>query len=315
MRHVIRPMLEQANNGDNTLMASPQLLQGGLAQSARHTPGVPAITPAMMLHRLQTTLDLEELLEIFSNALAGMVPHDGLTFDHPDMGIHISQGRLSRHVCSYNLMVERTEIGQLRLLRGRKFKEQELIALEEALSMLTYPLRNALLYRQALNSAQTDPLTGLLNRASMARMLDRELAVATRSGRQVCMLVVDVDFFKQVNDTHGHQAGDHVLVAVAERLRALTRRSDMVFRYGGEEFVIVISETDAESAATAAERVQEVIRSAPHTLDAGEQIRITASIGVAMQRPGDSPASLFKRADQAMYRAKNTGRDRIEWED
>ncbi|MGM0677440.1 GGDEF domain-containing protein [Ectothiorhodospira marina] len=315
MRHVIRPMLEQANNGDNTLMAGPQLLQGGLAQSERHAPSVPAITPAMMLHRLQTTLDLEELLEIFANAVAGMVPHDGLTFDQPDMGIHISRGRLSRHVCSYNLMVERTEIGQIRLLRGRKFKESELIALEEALSALTYPLRNALLYHQALTSAQTDPLTGLLNRISMTRMVDRELAMAARSGRQVCMLVVDVDLFKRVNDTHGHQAGDHVLVAVAERLSALTRKSDMVFRYGGEEFVIVLSETDAESAATAAGRVQEVIRSAPLTLDAGEQIWITASIGVALQHPDDSPASLFKRADQAMYRAKHGGRDRIEWAD
>lgn len=315
MRHVIRPTLEQAHSGDNTLMASPRLLQGGLLETARPAPGVPAMTPALMLHRLQTTLDLDELLEIFSQALAGMVPHDGLTFDRPDMGIHISRGRLSRHVCSYNLMVERTEIGQLRLLRGRKFSESELLSLEEALTALTYPLRNTLLYRQALTSAQTDPLTGLLNRASMTRQVERELALAARAGRQVSLLVLDVDLFKQVNDCHGHQAGDHVLVAVADRLKALTRKSDMVFRYGGEEFVILLGESDAESAGKAATRIHEAIRNCPLALGADDEIWITVSLGIALQRPDDTPSSLFRRADRAMYQAKNSGRDRIEWED
>ncbi|MBK1672801.1 GGDEF domain-containing protein [Ectothiorhodospira shaposhnikovii] len=280
----------------------------------RNVPSQLISTP-QLLHRLQTTLDLEELLGIFSSSIAWRIPHDGLNFDRENSGIHLSRGRLSRHSCRYNLMVEQQELGELKLLRGRKFRESELAALEEALTVLVYPLRNALLYHEALQAAQTDPLTGLLNRNAMNRAVERELAVARRTGGSLAMLMLDVDHFKRINDHHGHHYGDQVLAAVAQRLRAVTRKSDMVFRFGGEEFVILMAGTDPQAAVLGANRVLEAIRLCQLPLKCGNQVSVTASIGLSVSREGDSPDSLFQRADQAMYQAKRAGRNRVEWTD
>lgn len=315
MRHIIRSPLQQAHKGDNTLMAGPRLLQGGKQDLPPQGAAAIPPSPAAILQRLQTTLELEPLIQIFSESLHPLVPHDGIAFDCPEQGIHISHGRISRHVCSYNLMVEQTPLGELRILRGRKFRTAELNALEEALTVLVYPLRNALLYHQAVQSAQTDPLTGLLNRAALDRMLERELAVSRRSGGHLCLLVLDVDHFKAVNDRFGHQAGDQVLLAVADRLRALTRRSDMVFRYGGEEFVLLMGDTDPEAADQGARRIHEAIRERPLEITPGQCIDITVSIGIACGGGSEEPGSLFRRADRAMYRAKDSGRNRIVWAD
>ncbi|MFP4080153.1 MAG: GGDEF domain-containing protein [Ectothiorhodospira sp.] len=316
MRNVIRSPLEQAHQGENTLLSGPaRLLQGGKEDLPPRQAGAIPPSPATILQRLQTTLELEPLIRIFSESLNGLVPHDGIALDCPEQGIHISHGRISRHTCSYNLMVEQIPLGELRILRGRRFRPAELRALEEALTVLVYPLRNALLYHQALQSAQTDPLTGLLNRAALDRLLERELAMARRSGGHVCLLVLDVDHFKEVNDRFGHQTGDQVLLAVSDRLQDLTRKSDMVFRYGGEEFVLIMGDTDPRAADQGARRIHEAIRSQPLETAPGESVEITVSIGIACVGRDEAAESLFRRADQAMYRAKHTGRDRIVWSD
>ncbi|WP_412851861.1 GGDEF domain-containing protein [Ectothiorhodospira shaposhnikovii] len=311
IRHIIQAPIESRYQAGNAVVKTPRFLGGPV------TPPGPAelIDTPRLLHRLQTTLDLDELMDIFSNSIAWRIPHDGLTFDREDRGIHLSRGRLSRHSCRYHLMVDQHELGELRLLRGRKFRESELAALEEALTALIYPLRNALLYHEALQAAQTDPLTGLQNRAAMNRAVERELAVCRRTAQPLAMLVLDVDHFKRINDHHGHHSGDQVLMAVARRLQEVTRKSDMVFRFGGEEFVILMAGTDTQAAAQGAARVHEAIRNHPLSLGDGGHVEVTASIGVTAYREEDTPHSLFQRADQAMYRAKQTGRDRIEWAD
>ena len=162
--------------------------------------------------------------------------------------------------------------------------------------------------------ATHDPLTGLWNHEEILRIMDRELVRDTREGRNATgAIMVDLDHFKQVNDTFGHMAGDVVLRTVAQRMLALLRPYDALGRYGGEEFLVVVSGCDAESGAALAERLRAGIAAA--CVDTAEgMIPISASLGVAVN-DGDAPAdanALVQRADHALYRAKAEGRDRVE---
>jgi diguanylate cyclase (GGDEF)-like protein/PAS domain S-box-containing protein len=152
--------------------------------------------------------------------------------------------------------------------------------------------------------ATTDPLTGLANRRTFHERLDAECARADRAGSPLALVMIDLDHFKRVNDTHGHQVGDEVLREVARRLQACRRREDVVARMGGEELAWLLPGADAAQGLAAAERLRRDIRSLPFDT-AGRQ---TASIGVAVHGD-DGPAGLVRRADLALYRAKSGGRD------
>lgn len=292
----------------------PMANQTSLPDDADARAGLlnPPLSAAELSRRLQTTLEVERILDLFSGAIQWACPHDGFTYDHPAQGLHLSRGRLSRHTCSYNLTVEREEIGRLCLLRGRRFREDELQDLEKLLAVLVYPLRNGLLYRQAVTAAQTDPLTGLQNRAALEQLLPRELAALRRGQQKLALLVVDVDHFKQINDTLGHISGDRALQATARCLQRATRASDMLFRYGGEEFVAVLRGAGIEQARQAGERLRNALRHCDEIRAVTPGVSLTASIGVAGALPIDTAASLFERADRAMYAAKEAGRDRVE---
>jgi diguanylate cyclase (GGDEF)-like protein len=122
----------------------------------------------------------------------------------------------------------------------------------------------------------------------------------------LCALCIDADHFKAVNDTHGHDAGDRVLVDIAARLQQAVRRYDMVARVGGEEFTVLLIGIGAEEGACLAERIRGAIADSPCG-----GIPVTASVGVAAWRPGDTPDALLKRADEALYAAKGAGRNRV----
>ncbi len=162
--------------------------------------------------------------------------------------------------------------------------------------------------------ATTDPLTALLNRRALADRLTTEMERALRYDGTVALLLIDLDHFKRVNDTHGHLVGDAVLRDVAALLTEAVRASDLVGRYGGEEFLVVLPEADDDGAAAFAERVRE--RVAAHEFrpwDDGRSLRMTASIGVATFPAAriESVVDLLGRADAALYRAKADGRDRV----
>lgn len=158
-----------------------------------------------------------------------------------------------------------------------------------------------------------DPLTGLYNR----RFLDTRMGVmfneSALRARSLSLLVLDVDHFKSVNDSFGHDVGDEVLREFADRVRACTRGIDLVARFGGEEVVVVLPDTALEAAQAVAERIRERVNAETFSIrDNTQRIQVTVSIGVASRRAGDaSPADMMKRADDALYRAKAAGRNRV----
>lgn len=174
-------------------------------------------------------------------------------------------------------------------------------------------LSNAL--EDGMRLAATDSLTGLYNRRYAMTHAARILAEASAAKRPIAVMIGDLDHFKRVNDTYGHAAGDAVLVDIANRLGANLRGPDVLARIGGEEFLIVISETDADRAARVAERICEMIAERPVVLDGGRKsVAVTMSIGVATTDPTQTAERLedvFDRADRALYAAKSAGRNQI----
>ena len=156
--------------------------------------------------------------------------------------------------------------------------------------------------------ATTDVLTGLANRRRLDEELQRLLAQAVRYDQSLAVVLVDLDHFKDVNDGHGHQAGDQLLIEVAGGLTAAVRNADLVGRWGGEEFLLLAPHTDHEAALALAERCREAVARA--SIEAGE-VAVTASLGVASLEPNDTARSLMRRADLALYIAKSEGRDRV----
>ncbi|MDT8387332.1 MAG: GGDEF domain-containing protein [Thiogranum sp.] len=263
-----------------------------------------------MTQSLQTTLDPSRLIEIFSMEVGSLIIHQGIRYRNSELDLDVKLGSQVRHSCSYELNLGDEPLGRLTFRRQQKFSTSEIEALEHLLCSLLYPLRNALLYQDAVQLARKDPLTGICNRAALDESLRREISHAQRNGGKIALLIMDIDHFKQVNDKYGHIVGDCVIRAIAKMADACKRDSDLLFRYGGEEFVIVMRDTDLEGGLLLSERVREHIETHPCTCS-GARMDITVSIGVSELQEHDSPVSLFARADQALYSAKRNGRNRI----
>jgi diguanylate cyclase (GGDEF)-like protein len=164
--------------------------------------------------------------------------------------------------------------------------------------------------QELIDAALTDPLTGLYNRRGLE---GRAEAIHFRPGGATVTqvwIMVDIDHFKRVNDTYGHEAGDEVLKAVAEALRSTARVADIVARFGGEEFVLVLPDTSAEMAARIAERLRLAIEALSTDVD-GQVIRVTASFGVAQRAAQESQLEVLERADAALFSSKKAGRNRV----
>jgi len=162
--------------------------------------------------------------------------------------------------------------------------------------------------------SMTDPLTGLLNRYGLQRALQRELAEARRYARPLSCLLLDLDHFKAVNDTYGHAAGDAALTQAARVLTESVRGSDVVCRYGGEEFLVLAPETELAGALALAEKIRLAVSARLFGADS-HSFPLTFSVGVARLRAGESGNDMIARADEALYQAKQHGRDRVEAND
>ena len=259
---------------------------------------------------LQVSLDPTRLIEVFSMEVGSLIVHQGVRYRNDDLELDVKLGRQARHSCTYKLNIGDEPLGKLTFRRNQKFTEAEIEALEQLLCSLLYPLRNALLYQDALQLAQKDPLTGICNRAALDEMMSRELSHARRHSSSYALLILDIDHFKRVNDRYGHIIGDCALKAVAGMIGTCKRDGDLLFRYGGEEFVVLMRDTDRDGAHLLAERIRTCIETTPCTCS-GANLDIRVSIGLSVLQDNDSPVSLFARADQALYSAKRNGRNQV----
>lgn len=168
------------------------------------------------------------------------------------------------------------------------------------------------MYSQTRYMSVTDSLTGLYNRRHFEDNLEREFLRATRYKSELSFAIIDVDYFKKVNDTYGHSCGDYVLKEVAYLILQTFRKTDMVFRYGGEEFAVIITETPLEKAVIPLERLRKAISEHQFKYN-GLNISITVSIGVSeVTKNTESVHQLFENADKALYKAKENGRNQIQ---
>jgi diguanylate cyclase (GGDEF)-like protein len=263
------------------------------------------------LQRLNHTLDLETLLEMFYQELTAELPLDGVEYHYEIDDIILKIGRQSQQSCFYNLILEKQEFGKITFRRRKIFTQEEMKTLEDHLFALVYPLRNAILYRRALKLAHRDALTGLPNRTTLTQQLNNEINSSVRYGTTLSLMVIDIDRFKVINDKYGHLSGDKILTTVSRILLDNIRSADLAFRYAGDEFVMLLRNTDLQGADLAARRIQSAINKAVFPTINVTTVRPTVSIGITELRADDDATSLFERADEAMYDAKARGRNRI----
>lgn len=213
-------------------------------------------------------------------------------------------GKVHGHVI-IPLVAQNTVVGVLYLYTDEGVQVSDKQNLLQGLGrQIGLAISNVNLYQQTKRLALYDQLTGLPNRRFMESRLNEALTTAERYGRPLSVAMADIDFFKQFNDTMGHAAGDRILANVGALIRKEMREADFAARYGGEEFIIILAETEQCGACIGVERIR-------HTVQ--QKAGVTISIGVTSYRPGLALAQMLKEADDALYRAKSNGRNRVEW--
>ena len=259
---------------------------------------------------LQTTLDVERLIALFAKHASEVLDHDAVRFVGPDQALVVTTGEDAQHTYSYELVLHGHPLGTITFSRAHPFSGDETRRLEDILANLVQPIKNALMYREALRAAAKDPLTGVANRTHLDTVLEREMELTRRHGTELTVVMADIDHFKRINDEFGHLAGDRTLKAVADCLSGCTRDSDMVFRYGGEEFCVVLSRTALDGAALLAERIREAVQ-ALRVPTREQEISVTVSLGVAAFDGAQSMNALVEQVDAALYQSKHLGRNKV----
>lgn len=208
------------------------------------------------------------------------------------------------------LVFEKNLLGML-WVWGNEIRPADLPIISIFAKQVATSLERARLFQEVQSLALTDPLTGLHNRRNIFELGRVEFSRAYRMNHPMCCMMLDLDHFKKINDDHGHQAGDHVLQEFANRCKRSVREMDMVGRYGGEELIIIMPETELTAAVVVAERLRKCVADTP-ILASGREISLTVSIGVAQKDENTNQVeTLVARADQAMYIAKHKGRNRV----
>jgi diguanylate cyclase (GGDEF)-like protein len=211
---------------------------------------------------------------------------------------------------AFPLRVGSSDFGSL-VLASDTFEAEHVETAASLAAQVVVALENARLHRMVERQAMVDSLTGLANRRSLEDSLRSELARASRFGDSVCVVLADLDDFKQVNDKYGHAAGDEVLKAFAGALRTTVRESDVAGRWGGEEFALVLPGTDAAGGARLAERARAALEASRVKMPNGDQCSVTASFGVAAFPESNELGEILAAADSALYAAKGEGKNRV----
>ncbi|MDI9245260.1 GGDEF domain-containing protein [Marinobacter sp. CHS3-4] len=264
----------------------------------------------LITRRLSTTLSLETQMGILAEELGSVVPIDCMTYRHKIAARDFvyATGMGGPHRCEYRLNLEGQFYGMLTFSRRKKFSEKELEGIELMLGAAICPIRNACRFIAVEQAALTDPLTGIPNKRAMDDSMNRTTSLGDRHGQNHSLILCDLDYFKTINDQHGHVIGDHVLQLAAQEIQKAIRNSDEVYRFGGEEFAILLPHTNETEARGVADRIRDFVSTIQ--VNCGETtIGVTISCGIAMRAKDESADQWLTRADDALYQAKAEGRN------
>ncbi|OAJ33262.1 GGDEF domain-containing protein [Piscirickettsia salmonis] len=259
-----------------------------------------------LYHQPNNQFNLADAFANFYQIIYQITPCAGVTYENQEDHIYLQQGTTGKYSYSVLLKHQNQPIGKLTFSHSLPFSLGSGLELDALCSLWLTPLFHILQYHSALQATRQDHLTQTGNRAAYEKILDQEINYAKRHDSPLSMLLIDIDHFKRINDQHGHQQGDLVLQHFSRLLKELVRDSDMIFRYGGEEFIVLLRNTDLAGANLLAKRVCESVY---HTLTFKMDINVTVSIGSCEFDHYDTDQQFFQRADQALYHAKHQGRN------
>ena len=253
-----------------------------------------------LLEQLQTTLDLGKLLDIIAMEAARYVSFCGLYFKSQTVSKTLRGSRKAKNERQFELKLNDEFIGTLNYGVDTPISTINSKDLQRIHQIILYPLKNALQYHQAIQLAMHDGLTGLGNRRYFDEQLKRAMHNANRHHSQIGLVLGDLNKFKAINDTYGHNIGDQVLKQFANILRSCIRDSDSIFRFGGDEFAIIVEHASEDALDIIQNRIDIALKN--NVLLAKYQV--SCSLGTTFMNRADNEQSLFERADKALYRQK-----------
>ena len=253
-----------------------------------------------LLEQLQTTLDVKQLINIFAIEVAKYLDFSGLYFKHADISATARGSRQAKSERQFELKLNGQFFGIITYAVNMPISIANFKVLTELHDLLINPLNNAVQYHQAMQLAMQDSLTQLGNRRSFDEQIKRTMAQACRRHTRAGLILSDLNKFKAINDNYGHDIGDNVLIQFADALRQSVRDTDSVFRFGGDEFAIIVADATEQSLAVIEQRIYHAI-----SRDALlAKYNVTSSLGLAFMNRADNATSFFKRADNALYSQK-----------
>lgn len=253
-----------------------------------------------LLEQLQTTLDVKQLINIFAIEVAKYLDFSGLYFKHADISATARGSRQAKSERQFELKLNGQFFGIITYAVNMPISIANFKVLTELHDLLINPLNNTVQYHQAMQLAMQDSLTQLGNRRSFDEQIKRTMAQACRRHTRAGLILSDLNKFKAINDNYGHDIGDNVLIQFAEALRQSVRDTDSVFRFGGDEFAIIVADATEQSLAVIEQRIYHAI-----SRDALlAKYNVTSSLGLAFMNRADNATSFFKRADNALYSQK-----------
>lgn len=260
-----------------------------------------------LLAQLQTSLDLQEQLQLFAMAAGNILPLSGVELQTAVGEFQAAGSAQARYQQRSLLMLKDQCLAKLQYCSDQPFTPLVCKKLQVLEVEWLYPLRNALIVTRLQQMALKDTLTGLGNRRFFDDSLDKAIQLSKRTQGQCAVLLLDLDNFKQVNDSFGHTAGDDILIAVASAMHSTLRATDSLFRFGGDEFAVLLTGDDVTSSELIGRRlVKAILRQ--HFC---QQHQVTASVGIARWQTNQSASDLFTAADKALYQAKDAGKNRV----
>jgi len=253
-----------------------------------------------LLEQLQTSLELEKILNMFAMEAAKFVDFSGLYFKNGQITQSIRGSRKGKSERQFELKIAGEFIGILTYAVNTPISLTNYKILNELHQYLVYPLKNAIQYHQAMQLAMQDTLTGLGNRRYFDEQLKRAMHHANRHRSHVGLIVCDLDKFKSINDNFGHQIGDKVLMHFANALRSSVRDSDSIFRFGGDEFSVIVESASDQSLIVIESRINHALAQDAFLA----KYQVSVSLGMTFMNRADSEMSFFERADKLLYQNK-----------